>query len=98
MGVEVFGGENLSAGGAHLAVQLSCRVGRRGRRLPGVLLVLVFLPPTGAGLFLQRLAVGMSGQELLLLPSVREEHQQLIEDAVEAVSEEVLAAAVVLDC
>lgn len=94
VGVEVFGGQNLSAGGAHLAVQLSCRAGRRDGRLPGVLLVPVFLPPAGTRLL--RLAVCVGAQELLLLPGVREENQQLVEDAVEVVSQQVLAAAVVL--
>lgn len=42
VGVEVFGGQNLLAGGAHLTVQLGCRVGPCGRPLLGlVLLILV---------------------------------------------------------
>ena len=40
----------------------------------------------------------MVSQELLLLASVRQEHQQLVEDAVEVISEQVLTAAVVLGC
>lgn len=74
MGVEVFRGQYLSASGAHLAVQLSRCVRRCGRRLPGVLLVLVSLPSSGAGLLLQRLTVGVGSQELLLLAGVRQEH------------------------
>lgn len=42
VGVEVFGAQNLRAGGAHLTVQLGRRIGPRGRPLMGlVLLVLV---------------------------------------------------------
>lgn len=98
MGVEVFGGQHLSANGAHLTVQLGCCVSRCGRRLPGILLVLVFLSSSSARLLLQSLAVSVGSQELLLLAGVRQEYQQLVEDAVEAVSEQVLTAVVVLRC
>lgn len=95
MGVEVFRGKYLSASGAHLAVQLGRRVRHGGRDLPGVLLVL--LPASGDRLLLQRPAVSVGAQELLLLAGVRQEDQQLVEDAVKVFSEQVLTAAVVLD-
>ncbi|KAF3846683.1 hypothetical protein F7725_003761 [Dissostichus mawsoni] len=53
-------------------------------------------PPPGDRLPLQRPAVALHRQELLLLPGVREQHQQLVEDAVEVVPEQLLTAAVVL--
>lgn len=99
VGDEVLGGQNLPAGGAHLAVQLGRRRGRRGRRLPGVLLVAVFLSSSSAAaarLPLRRLAVSVGREQLLLLRRVRQQHQQLVEDAVEVVAEQLLAAAVVV--
>lgn len=98
VGDEVFGGQNLSTSGAHLTVQLSCCVSHCGRHLPGVLLVLVFLSSSSARLFLHCLAVSVGCQELLLLASVWQEYQQLVEDAVKVVSEQVFTAAVVLGC
>lgn len=98
MGVEVFGGQYLSASGAHLAVELSCYVSHCGRRLPGVLLVLVFLSSSSPRLLLQGLTVAVGSQQLLLLASVRQKHQQLVEDAVKIISEQVLTAAVILSC
>lgn len=98
VGDEVFGGQNLSTGGAHLAVQLGSCVSHCGWHLPGVLLVLVFLPTSSALLLLHRLEVSVGRQELLLLGSVRQKYQQLVEDAVKVVSEQVLTAAVVLGC
>lgn len=102
VGVEVFGGEHLSASGADLAVQLSCHiyVSRRIGHLPGTLLVLVFLSSSssGPGLFLQSLGVSVCGQELLLLARVWQQHQQLVEDAVKVFSQQVLTAAVIQGC
>lgn len=94
MGVEVFGGEYLSASGANLAVQIHRGVSRRRGRLPGIVPVPVFPPP--ARLPLHSPAVCVGRQQLLLLGGVRQQHQQLVEDAVEVVSEQVLTAAVVL--
>lgn len=98
MGVEVFGGQYLSASGAYLAVQLSCYMRHCGGYLPGVLLVLVLLSSCSSGLFLQGLTVSVGCQQLLLLTSVWQEHQQLAEDAVKIISEQVLTAAVILCC
>lgn len=102
MGVEVFGGKHLSASGADLTVQLGRRVcvSRGSGHLPGALLVLGFLPSSsssGPGLLLQSLGVSVGCQKLLLLARVWKEHQQLVEDAVEVFSQQVLTAAVVLD-
>lgn len=100
VGDEVLGGQNLPAGGAHLAVQLGRRRGRRGGRLPGVLLVAVFLSSSSSAaasrLPLRRLAVSVGREQLLLLGRVGQQHQQLVEDAVEVVAEQLLAAAVVV--
>lgn len=97
VGVEVFGGQYLSTSGAHLAVQVRRRhISRCGWHLPGVFLVLVLLSSSGARLLLHCLAVSVGGQELLLLARVWQEHQQLVEDAVEVVSEQILTAAMVL--
>lgn len=96
VGDEVLGGQDLPAGGAHLAVQLGRRRGRRGRSLPGVLLVAVLLSSAAARLLLRRLAVSVGREQLLLLGRVGQQHQQLVEDAVEVVAEQLLAAAVVV--
>lgn len=98
VGVEVFGGQYLSTSGAHLAVQVRRCISRCGWHLPGVFLVLVLLPSSCARLLLHCLAVSVGGQELLLLARVWQEHQQLVEDAVEVVSEQILTAAMVLSC
>lgn len=97
VGAEVFRGQYLSASGTHLAVQLSCCAVCSGRPLPGVLLVLVFLSTSSsARLLLQRLTVSVSTQKLLLFARVRQENQQLIEDAVEVVAKQVLTTAMIL--
>lgn len=93
MGVEVFRGEDLSAGGADLAVQFIGRI-RKGGRLPRVLLALVFL--ASSRLLLQSSAVSVSRQQLLLFARVGQQHQQLVEDAVEVFSKQIFAAAVIL--
>lgn len=98
VGDEVFWGQNLSTSGAHLAVQLSRRISCCGGRLPGVLLVLVFLSSSIARLLLRCLVVSMGCEELLLLGGVGQQYQQLVEDAVKAIAEQVLTAAVVLSC
>lgn len=71
VGVEVFGGQHLSASGAHPAVQLSCHVNRCSRRLPGILLVFIFLSSSSPRLLLQCLTVSVRSQKLLLLARVR---------------------------
>lgn len=96
--VEVLLGQHLPTGGADLAVQLRPWAGGAGG-LPGrLLLVLLGLGRTTALLLLQRLEVPMGSEELLLLLSVRQQHQQLVEDPVEVLPKQVLAALVVLGC
>lgn len=97
MGVEVFQGQNLRASGAHLTVQLGRRVGPRGRPLIGLVL-LVFVSPTDVRLLLWFSEVPVGCEKLLLLVNVWQQHQQLVEDEVKVVSEQLLAAVVVLGC
>lgn len=99
VGVEVLLGQHLPTGGADLAVQLGPWAGGAGG-LPGrLLLVLLGLGRTTTTttlLLLQGLEVPMGSEELLLLVSVRQQHQQLIEDPVEVLAQQLLAALVVL--
>lgn len=82
VGSQVLLGEHLPAGGADAAVQVGARV-----RLPGALPG----PPGLAGL---QAVVG--SQQLLLFGGVGQQHEELIEDPLEVLSQELLAAAVVL--
>lgn len=97
VGVEVFQGQNLRASGAHLTVQLGRRVGPRGRPLIGLVL-LVFVSPTDVRLLLWFFEVPVGCEKLLLLVNVWQQHQQLVEYEVKVVSEQLLAAVVVLGC
>lgn len=92
MGVEVFQSQHLFTGGTHLAVQLQA-VG--GACLPGFLFV--FFRLQALLLFLESLKVSVGSEKLLLLASVWKENQQLIENSVEILSQQLLAAFVVLD-
>lgn len=83
--------KHLLAGGAHAAVQAHLP----GVGLPCVLLILLGL---GAGRPLSASEVPVCGQQLLLLGCVGQEHQQLVEDLLEALPEQVPAALVILGC
>lgn len=95
VGVEVFRGQNLRASGAHLTVQLGGRAGPRRRPLVGPVL-LVFVPSSDVGLLLRCLEVPVGCEKLLLLANVWQQHQQLVENEVKVVSQQLLAAVVVL--
>lgn len=83
--------EHLLAGGTHTAVQAHLP----GVGLPCILLVLLGF---GARRPLSASEVPVRRQQLLLLGRVGQEHQQLVEDLLEALPEQVPAALVILGC
>lgn len=97
VGVEVLLGQHLPTGGADLAIQLGPWAWGAGG-LPGrLLLVLLGLGRTTTTLLLlQGLEVPVGSEELLLLLSVWQQNQQLVEDPVEVIPKQFLAALVVL--